>query len=104
MIMSLDRLTERFEQHDTEDKARFEKVFEAVKAVDKNVAVLNERQDRQDKDNKTIIEKIDNLSTSINNGNIKAAEAKGYFESFKIPIMGVISALITGGIMLIFKH
>lgn len=101
--MSLDRLTERFEQHDTEDKARFEKVFEAVKTVDKNVAVLNERQDRQDKDNKTIIEKIDNLSASINASNVKAAESKGYFDSFKGPVMVVVTGLIAGGVAMIFK-
>lgn len=101
--MSLDRLTERFEQHDTEDKARFEKVFDAVKNVDINVAVLNKRQDRQDEDNKTIIKKIDDLSISINSGNIKAAESKGYFDSFKGPVMVVVTGLIAGGVAMIFK-
>lgn len=101
--MSLERLTERFEQHDLEDKGRFEKVFEAVKQVDINVAVLNKRQDRQDEDNKTIIEKIDNLSKSINASNIRAAESKGYFDSFKGPVMVVITGIIAGGVALIFK-
>lgn len=101
--MSIEALAAKFEQHDREDKERFDRMFTTVEQIGKGVAVLNQRQDRQDRDNQAIITEVQGLRTDIVNSRVQVAEQKGSFDSFKVPVIGLIMAIIGGGVAIWYK-
>jgi hypothetical protein len=73
-----------------------------METVNQGIALLNHQQSRNQTDNATIITQVSELRKDLTTSMLAAAEANGSFSSFKVPVMIIVSGLLSGGISLIF--
>lgn len=96
------QLQRDFERHTKTDEEHFNRLFQTMETVNQGIALLNHQQGRNQNDNATIITQVSELRKDLTTSMLAAAEAKGSFSSFRVPVMIIVSGLLSGGISLIF--
>lgn len=97
------QLQKELDRHTDMDEQNFGRLFTKMEELTTGIALINQKQNRNEQDNKVILEEVAGLRKDLTSSIVAAAEAKGSFSSFKAPVMVIVSGLLGGSIGLIFK-
>lgn len=97
------QLQKELDRHTDMDELNFGRLFTKMEELTTGIALINQKQNRNEEDNKVILKEVAELRKDLTAGLVSAAESKGSFSSFKTPVMVIISGLIGGSISQIFK-
>lgn len=97
------QLQKELDRHTDMDEQNFARLFTKMEELTTGIALINQKQNRSDDDNKAILKEVAELRKELTTSLVSAAESKGSFSSFKTPVMVIISGLLGGSISLIFK-
>jgi len=97
------QLQKELDRHTDMDEQNFGRLFAKMEELTTGIALINQKQNRSDDDNKAILKEVAELRKDLTAGLVSAAESKGSFSSFKTPVMVIISGLIGGSISQFFK-
>lgn len=97
------QLQKELDRHTDMDEQNFGRLFAKMEELTTGMALVNQRQLRNEEDNKAILREVSELRKELTTSLVSAAESKGSFSSFKTPVMVIIGGLIGGSINLFFK-
>lgn len=85
------------------DEENFGRLFAKMEELTKDMALINQKQNRNEADSQVILNEVQGLRKDLTTSLLEAAEAKGSLNSFKTPLLLFMAAIISTGVNFIFK-